>query len=184
MTRAEYERYQRYMRHYAEADSKHGGRYIYLHAHEDELWKRTVGRDRPSENRYKAGEDFYWEHLADCYMRAYLEMALRVQGHAMFLTPSRWHLPVPLVVDWQRFGAWREASQVLATTPNSPTITLTHYRNPGVFSMSSYFTLAVASSEAAAARHLFFTTLAEHKHLDVYVAGEDMDLLRERLCFY
>lgn len=178
MSETDYRRYKRRLHEYASNEEQHAMKYVLFHAHENVCWQRLTGRARDSEEKYKDGGKavFYWERLADGYVRLFLEIALRLQG---VLMPSKWKLSLPHVVDWSTFGTHAQVDVALEFPPR---VTLYDVREPGMFCMDEYFAMRVEDDMAADWRDRFFRRIAEHGNVGVFLG--DMNTIREKCCFY
>ncbi len=180
MSEEAYRRYKQRMGEYATNEEQHAIKYILFHAHESTCWQRLTSRARAGEDKYKVDADgrqlFYWERLADGYVRMFLEIALRLQG---LLPASAWRLSLPSVVLWEPFGS-REAVARAATM--TPRVELTDSQSGDVFRADNYFTLPVHDEAAVAWRDAFFRHIAEHGRVRVSLGN--MDAVRDKFCFY
>lgn len=200
MSEAAYRRYKARITEYATNEEQHAIKYILFHAHEGTCWQRLTSRARAGEDKYKVRgwktpfpfrrfstpswhkvdadgrQVFYWERLADGYVRLFLEIALRLQG---LLPPSAWKLRLPSVVSWEVFGTREDVARALAIEPR---VELTEWRQDGVFRVDDYFALPVHDEEAVAWRDCFFRHIAQHG--SVRVSLGNLDTLRGKFCFY
>lgn len=165
--------------------------YVYLHAEEGELLRRVGVRARAGELSYsgqkerdpepgvpeeKERNDHYWEHLANLYCLAMLEMTLRAQGH---MSPGRWRVPVPRVLLWEPFGTFET---LLAGRLKPPCVLVPLLDETGAdWSLAAYMQATeygahVANDEARTMRHALMTKMGTEKSITVYL-GQGGDML-------
>lgn len=180
ISEAAYRRYKARMAEYATNEEQHAIKYILFHAHESTCWKRLTTRDRAGEDKYKADEDgrqvFYWERLADGYVRMFLEIALRLQG---VLPRSAWRLSMPSVVLWETFGTREDVQHARDVEPR---VVFTERVRDTQFHVDAYFALPVHDDAAVAWRDAFFRHIAQHGSIRVSLGN--LDTIREKFCFY